>query len=625
MCGFAAALSLDGLPIDTSRLKKMALGIAHRGPDGEGFYKRPWVGLAHKRLSIVGIEGGAQPFCSGALSMVYNGEVYNHASLREELELLGIVFHSKSDTEVVLKAYEQWGVDAFSRFDGMFSIAIFDENTKALVVARDRFGIKPLYVCDDLNGTRLFASEIQGVKGFDTDFDWPLDYRGLDNFMRIGYYVEPRTAYKNIRQITPGTVEIHKHLLQGYEKFVFWKPSDSLSKDGKEIVDSEGLSLIDESVKSQSMRDESVVMGTFLSGGLDSTLLTSLLKQHDVDFETFSAGFDIPIFNEIPQAKSTADKLGLVNNSVLLTSAMLEQAQKIPSLYGAAFGDNAAYPTYSVAESAAKKGVKVMLSGDGADELFLGYKNHYAIYMENKIKQFIPEGSIFQSFMRKLGKYYPNSPSVPRLLRAASTFSSLGMPLSESYCEAMSVSSRGIVNSLYSSKMKSELDGFDTSFDFKQLQSEFEHDDPMKQLQYLDFKTYLPGSVLTKLDRATMRAGIESRVPFLSNKLVDRVLSQPSKLNISTGENKKQLRSWARNTVYEDSRKRVKKSFTSPLDHWFRYLQEDRFCCIILLDNLVDSGLFDKVSLLKIKNEHQTGVRNHGTLLWSLAVLSHSL
>ena len=626
MCGFAAALSISGAAIELPQLNGMAEAIAHRGPDGDGVYVTPIAGLAHRRLSIIDVDGGAQPWRHQNLTMIYNGEIYNYNELKRELESDGVSFSSSSDTEVIIKAYQHWGVSAFSRFDGMFAIVIFDENKKEFVVARDRFGIKPLYACDELNGIRLFASEIQGIKGYTPSFRWDLDVFAIDNFMRLGYYIEPRTAYKNIRQIKPGTIEIHKHKSSFYDAISFWSSDVALSKPyGRKIEDEEGIQLVERSVESQSVRDEDVKIGTFLSGGLDSTLITSILKSQNINFETFSAGFDIQIFNEIPLAEKVSSRLGVKNNSVLLSSDMLSKAHLIPSLYGAAFADNAAYPTYCVAKEAAKKGVKVVLSGDGADELFFGYKNHYAIYMENKIKRLIPGGSKGQAVMRALGKYYPNSPSMPRLLRAASTFSSLGMSLPESYCEAMSVASQETVNSLYSATMKLSLGGFDTSHDFIKIDSIFSHDDPMKRLQHLDFKTYLPGSVLTKLDRATMRAGVESRVPFLSNELADRVLSQPSSLNISTGRNKRQLRRWSKSFVHEDSRKRVKKSFTSPLDTWFSSLQDKDFYCIILLDKLVDSGMFEYSSLLKIREEHQKGLRNHGTLLWSLAVLSHSL
>lgn len=626
MCGFAAAISIENVVIDKKNINSMARAIAHRGPDSQGIDVSNSVGMAHQRLSIVDLDGGEQPWKDIHCTLVYNGELYNHKELRGELESLGYIFKSQSDTEVVLKSYIAWKEKAFLRFDGMFSFVIHDKLENCLIAVRDRFGVKPLYVADNVNGTRLFASESQAVMSYDSSKEWALDPAGIDNYMRLGYYIEPKTAYQGIRQVLPGKYEIHHINKKSYSENTYWDPKDALSKKAEPISTEEGLVLLGAAVKSHSMKDNSVSMGTFLSGGVDSTFITSLLQSEIPYFETFSAGFDLPNFNEIPQAERTASLLGIGNNSVKIGKEILFRAREVSDIYGAPFSDNAALPTYEIAKLAREKGVKVVLSGDGADELFFGYRNHYAMFMENKIKRHIPENSIRNTFFSILGDTYPNSALMPRFLRAKSTLKSLSLPLGVSYCEAMSMASREQLDLIYTDSFKRRLNNREkTEIEFETIASEFDHQDTMKILQYIDLKTYLPGSVLTKLDRATMRAGIESRVPFLSNDISAYALSQNSQENISSGRNKKQLRAWSEGVIPGDAKKRAKQSFTSPLDSWFRSLHDRELYSIISFYKLVDSLIFSAEGIEKIIDQHKSGKSNHGTLLWALSVFSKSI
>jgi asparagine synthase (glutamine-hydrolysing) len=362
-----------------------------------------------------------------------------------------------------------------------------------------------------------------------------------------------------------------------------------------------------------------------LSGGLDSGLLTSILSCQvpPESINSYSAGFDQSGFDEVPIAAELAGQLGVVHNSHYFDADLLQQASKVLDVYGSPFADNAAIPTYHLSSLAAKK-TKVLLSGDGADELFFGYRNHRSLFVETAIKNVLPSW-VKTPVLGWLANHYPNSPGIPRFLRAKSTLRALSMGLAEGYCAAMSATDRALLESLYHPDFKRQLSGYRTEGRFMDIASEVSFDDPMKTMQYLDFKTYLPGSVLKKVDRATMRAGVEARVPFLDNALSNAALSQKSYLNLGVGSHKAQLRKWSSSWLPEVSRSRVKKSFTSPLDKWFRDLHYTKFCRVIMSEALMDSHIFNIDALQSFMDRHYRREANYGTTLWAITVLSKAM
>lgn len=623
MCGIVGAFTVDSTrPSLSSQISRMREAIKHRGPDDSGEYHLPGISLGHQRLSIVDVEFGKQPWVRGHLVVVFNGEIYNHDALRAELQGKGVQFRSRCDTEVLAAAYEVWGDNAFARFDGMFACAIFDEDRGEITLARDRFGVKPMYVADSIRGACVFASEIQGIQAFSPDSNMDWSAHALENYLSLGYVLEPNTFHQGVRQLAPGTIERYRVGTMNKTVTQFFC-LESAMQNGKEITQEHGEQLLFDAVHRQRQADVSV--GTFLSGGLDSGLITAILS-HQVPPESinsYSAGFDQAGFDEVPIAAELASQLGVVHNPHYFNADLLQQADTVVDVYGAPFADNAAIPTYHLSSIAAKK-TKVLLSGDGADELFFGYRNHRSLFVETAIKGMLPSW-VKNPVLGWLAHYCPNHPGIPRFLRAKSTLRALSMGLAEGYCAAMSATDRSLLESLYHPEFKKDLAGYRTENRFMDIASEVSFDDPMKTMQYLDFKTYLPGSVLQKVDRATMKAGVEARVPFLDNALSNAALSQKSEFNLGVGSHKTQLRRWSSPWLSEVSRSRVKKSFTSPLDKWFRDLHYTKFCRVIMSEALMDSRIFNTDALQLLMDKHYRGEANHGTTLWAITVLSKAM
>lgn len=622
MCGFAAALQTGATPVSPVGVLSMQQSIAHRGPDGSGSFITAEVAMAHQRLSIIDLSSPPQPRVSERCVLVYNGEIYNHHELKHELERLGVVISHGCDTDVVLAAYETWGLKAFSRFNGMFAVAIFDRWTRELILSRDRFGVKPLYVGEGPSGHRLFASEIQAMDAYAPGF-WRTNATAMDQYLHLGYVMDPFTLKSGVRQVKPGTVEVHTVGSSEYQVHTYWSLADAMHQSPVWLDQSEGVLLLESAVRRQSISD--VPVGTFLSGGLDSGLLTTLLSRLRApgDLHCFSAGFTDAAYDEVPLASALAKRLGASHHAMYFNESLLHESGRLSELYGGAFADNAALPTYHLSVEAAKH-VKVLLSGDGADELFFGYRNHRLMLVESQIKNLLPEWFRTQ-VLGWIAPHYPNHPRMPRVLRARSTLMSLSMSFAEAYCGAMSITSRDVLNKIYSPSFKSKIAGEESERQFARLAQEFEHDDPMKVMQFIDFRTYLPGSVLTKVDRATMRAGVEARVPFLDNEVANYALSLPSHANLGWVQHKTLLRQFSSSLMDVQERVRVKKSFTSPLDSWLRTLQYPKFCRMIMSESMLDSGIFNPEAVQALMDEHYKGKANHGTTLWSLCVLSKSM
>jgi asparagine synthase (glutamine-hydrolysing) len=627
MCGLAVAISLkQGHSIREKGVLAMRDALKHRGPDAEGSWFGMMVGMGHVRLSIVDTKSPPQPYHLDELVVVFNGEVYNHNELRDELVARGYIFKSRCDTDVVLAAFHCWGEASFARLDGMFAFVIYNKKTCDMWVCRDRFGIKPLYMREVESGNVVvLSSELPSLLAYKDSGSCALNPRYIEQYMTLGFNLEDTGCYDGIKQLPPGQYIKFTAGSKDFTFNVYFEPrSIMMGKEHSKLPSGDdGEFLLVEAVRSQMVAD--VEVGTFLSGGVDSSFITSISSRiSDNKIKSFSAGFNLPDFDETPESKILSKEIGVEQFIEKFGSEMLLNAGLVIDIYGEPFADNAALPTYALAKMAADNNIKVVLSGDGADELFFGYRNHRSMFIEEKIKHCLPKfmkASVFP-FM---GKYYPHHPSMPRFMRAQSTFESLGMSLPASYCSAMGVTSRRMLDALYSKEFKSQLQGYRTEHSFEMIAADCEFEDPMKVIQYLDLKTYLPGSILKKVDRATMKAGVEARVPFLSNDLSVAALSTPSSFNLGLNANKAQVRKWSTNWLPEEFKNRAKKSFTSPLDQWFRCLQYERFCRIIMSESLMDSQIFDIKAVQRLMDMHYKGELNCGSTLWSLAVMSKFL
>ncbi|MEG3765046.1 asparagine synthase (glutamine-hydrolyzing) [Alteromonas sp. 14N.309.X.WAT.G.H12] len=625
MCGFVAAVASEKAPLpNMGRVKAMQAAIAHRGPDSEGFLVEESVILGHHRLSVIDVDSAPQPerTIDGRFSMVYNGEIFNYKSLKEELVAQGVVFERRCDTELLLKAFLRYGPAVFSRLDGMFAAIIVDHQKELVWAVRDRVGVKPLYLAKE-EGVWLFASEIQAIKAYAPSRFSSFNPEAIDNYMMLGYIVEPKTYIAGIHQLPPAHYAVYDMKSGEVKQHEYWSLKDVIHSTPSFISQSEGCNILEASIRDQLMSD--VPLGTFLSGGLDSSLVTQVAasQMNGKRIHCYSAGFSVSDHDEIPAALEVAEKVNAHHTTLYFNESLLSRVGQVVDIYGGPFADNAALPTYDLALNAHDQ-VKVLLSGDGADELFFGYRNHRSMFIEQAVKAYLPS-FINEHVLGWIANGYPNHPSMPRSLRAKSTFQSLSMPLCESYCYAMSIASRATLNQLYSHEFKCRLGAFSTEGEFARIGHELEHHNPMKVIQYLDFKTYLPGSVLTKVDRATMRAGVEARVPFLSNTMMDRVLPQEPQHNIDWRRNKKQLRHWAGKWLTDDVRNREKQSFTSPLSQWYRTVQYPELFRMIMTDELMESGIFDVRKVDALLREHHIGKADHGTTLWALSILARTL
>lgn len=603
----------------------MSEKLVHRGPDAEGEIHLDYVSMAHRRLSIVDVKNGHQPMVDPILGLhlVFNGEIYNHKELAVELIAKGHHFSTQSDTEVVLKGFAQWGTSLFEKLDGMFAIVIWDANKGALTAARDRYGIKPLYKSILPDGCIVYASELKAISSIKGHSSF--NAQSVENYLTLGFFVEEKTFIDDVNQLPIGTYETHRVGDESSSSFRFWSTADSIGNEkNKNISDEDGLEMLHKAVYSQSMADSGVDVGCFLSGGLDSSVISTILaKQSKGSVHSYTAGFNAKEFDESPVAESLANSLGNMHTTRRMGKESLFDLSRLNDIYSGPFADSAALPTFYISKLASED-VKVLLSGDGADELFFGYRNHKSMLFESKLRGCMPR-FFEQNVLPWLASAYPNSPSMPRFIRAKSTLEALSKSLSHAYCQAMSITSRKVLESLYTENFKSSLQGFRTEDDFSNVASMVESDDPMKIIQHIDFNTYLPGSLLTKTDRATMMNGVEARLPFLSNQLVDAVLPLKSSENLSFRKDKALLRRWASPILDKNVSSREKKSFTTPFDLWFRALPLEQLCSIIMRESLFDCDIIQKGALRKLVEEHHYGRADHGVTLLSIKLLADSL
>ena len=621
MCGFVAAIPVKGEAlVNLKAVENVLSALAHRGPDASRLVMIDGVAMGHNRLSIVDLDSAPQPRVMRNLSIIYNGELYNSEELQKELVSLGYAFTGHCDTDVFLAAYSEWGVAAFPKFNGMFAAAILDAEKNTVTLVRDRYGIKPLFVGEAGDGVRLCASEMQAMYSY-PHFKRKLNFLAVDQLLRLGYVSDPMTLDSNIRQVAPGGYEVHNlgrsHVFYGE----YWRVADAMSEVIEPASVDQIAELLENAVKKQMQADVSV--GCFLSGGLDSGIIARLMARQltlGQELNGYIADFDAPNFSEAADALKMISAHPIIGHTKCFGKELLLEAQKVMEIFGA-FGDNAALPTYYLAKLASHSD-KVLLSGDGADELFFGYKNHRAMLFEQYLKKAflgaldIKEGRQLMSWLANLTS---DSPSIPRAFRWRSTLKSLSEPLAISYHDAMSICSREQLSSIYGERLKLEERNATSEQFFAKLVRDVDFSDPMKVIQYLDFKTYLPGSVLTKLDRATMRAGVEARVPYLDNSLVDMMLPQKSSLNLNLRANKRLLRGAAATLGLADLANRPKRSFTSPLDAWIRQTPESKV--LGQLEALGDCG-FEPTEIMTLLRDHRDGKKNHGNLLWTLFTLN---
>lgn len=623
MCGIAGIYQLakTDKPVQ-SVLAKMNDSQFHRGPDSGDYFFADTIGLAHRRLSIIDIAGSPQPMMSANKQawIVFNGEIYNFKQLRQTLMEKGYQFATQGDTETILNAWLEWGENCVDHLRGMFAFAIWDSQKQCLFVARDRLGIKPLFYSLLPDGQFIFGSELKVIRNH-PDFDYSMRDSSVEDYFSFGYIPEPYTIYQHSYKLAPGHSLLLQHGTnalptpkQYWDIPTQWAKPLSTEKLQQQLIDN-----LREAVDIRLVAE--VPLGAFLSGGVDSSAVVALMAGLQTKpVNTCSIGFDSKAFNETEFAQQVADRYKTNHQVNIVSQNDFELLDKLADLYDEPYADSSAIPTYRVCEMARKQ-VTVALSGDGADELFAGYRRYKLHLNEHKLRNILPL-AIRKAIFTPLGALYPKLDWAPRIFRAKTTFQSLALDDVAAYHNSISILRTDQRNKLFSKSFKQRLKGYNSVQVFDRYRDKVQHLDPLKQVQYLDMKTYLVGDILTKVDRASMAHSLEVRVPFLDHKFVEWSFKAESAANLEQGIGKFSLKKSLEPHLPQDVLYRNKMGFAVPLEEWFRGPLKQRVQDKLLSDEMLNSGYFDPNELKRLLNDHSKGLKDNSAALWTLMMFA---
>jgi asparagine synthase (glutamine-hydrolysing) len=618
MCGIAGIYHVQpGVNAEREVLQRMTSVISHRGPDEDSVYVDGPVGLGHRRLSIIDLAGGSQPIFSDdrTKAIIFNGEIYNFRSLRQSLDKNGRRFHTNSDTEVILGAYEEYGEKCVERLRGMFAFAIWDTSARRLFLARDRVGIKPLYYFWD-GRVLLFASEIKSILEH-PESTRTLDPLAIDEFLSFNYIPAPRTIFKDIRKLKAGcTLSIAPDRISERQYWdLSFEPDDSLSEGewAERLVE-----VLRESVEAHLVSD--VPVGAFLSGGIDSSAVVGLMAGLiDRPVSTASIGFLDAAFDELPYARIAAKRF---KTDVYEKVVEADAARILDTLtwhYDEPFADSSMVPTYYVS-GVARERAKVCLSGDGGDENFAGYRRYRFDTLENRIRRAIP-AVLRRTVFGTIGQIYPKADWLPRYLRAKTMMTNLSLGPEEAYFRSVSCFSAPMKHQLYGSWLRESVGDYDA---FTVLKPHFERArgwDPLSRIQYVDIKTYLVDDILTKVDRASMAHSLEVRVPLLDHEVMEFAARIPARLQMQGSEGKYILKRALRDLLPREIIERSKMGFAIPLPRWFRRELRTMFEERVLARDSFLGGMMDPAPIRAWWSQHQAGRKDYATHFWTLLML----
>ena len=504
MCGIVGIMDLAGAgAISRELVSRMNETQFHRGPDEVGLHVEPGLGLGHRRLSIIDLSTGQQPLFNEdhSVVVVFNGEIYNYRELIPELTQLGHVFRTKSDTEVIVHAWEAWGEDCVKRFRGMFAFALWDRQRETLFLARDRLGVKPLHYAM-LPGDRLvFGSELKSLVAH-PEFRRELDPFAIEEYFALGYVPEPRTIFAGAHKLPPAHTLTLRRGKPVPEPREYWDVRFTLDNPiGEREAEVELVDRLRESVRLRMISE--VPLGAFLSGGVDSSAVVAMMAGASADpVNTCSISFSDPAFDESRYAQQVADRYRTRHFVDTVGSDDFDLIDVLARTYDEPYADSSALPTYRVCQLA-RRHVTVALSGDGGDENFAGYRRYRLHAMEERLRNVMPLGVRRPAF-GLLGHMYPKADWAPRMFRAKSTFQALARTSVDAYFHSVSILRDDMRDQLFSNAFKARLGGYSAAEVFRRHGSRAGTDDPVALVQYLDLKTYLVGDINTKVDRASM-------------------------------------------------------------------------------------------------------------------------
>ena len=619
MCGIAGIFDLQQQrEPDRELLAAMNQTQFHRGPDEGGLHTEPGVGLAHRRLSIIDLASGQQPMFSadGNLCVSYNGEIYNFKELMQELRSLGYEFRTHCDTEVILYAWQAWGEACVQRFRGMFACGLYDRAARSLFLARDRFGIKPLFYSILADGQLIFGSELKVLKAH-PQLPRQLDPRAVEDYFALGYVPEPKTIYRDVYKLCPGHTLLVRQGEPVPQQRQYWDiPFSPVAVADERDLQAELQARLREAVQVRLVSE--VPLGAFLSGGVDSSAVVAMMADLQSEpVNTCAIGVDVKQFNETEYAGMVAERYRTNHFQETVSSEDFGLLDELATLYDEPYADSSAIPTYRVCQLARRR-VTVALSGDGGDEHFAGYRRYRWHMHEERLRQALPLG-LRRPLFGALGRLYPKADWAPRIFRAKTTFQALARNSVQAYLHSVSICSDEQRGALFSDSFKRELQGYSVHSVFDEHAANSPTDNPLSLIQYLDMKTYLVGDILTKVDRASMAHALEVRVPILDHPFTEWVSGLPSNCKLRGQEGKYLLKKSLEPHLPHDVLYRDKMGFGVPLAKWFRGPLRERLRRDLLESGgLAATGMFNQAYLTRLVDEHQSGVRDHSAPLWTL-------
>jgi asparagine synthase (glutamine-hydrolysing) len=618
MCGIAGIFDLrERREVRRDLLARMSDAQRHRGPDDDGFHVEPGVGLAFRRLSIIDLTTGHQPIYNedGSVCVIFNGEIYNYQSLATELAALGHSFRTRSDTEVIVHAWESWGEACVARFRGMFAFAIYDRNKETLFLARDRLGVKPLYYAVLPDERVIFGSELKSLLahgGFPLD----LDPCAVEEYFALGYVPEPRTIFTGAAKLPPAhTLTLRRGQARAGPREYWDVRFTGDNRIGEADACEELAARLDESVRLRMIAD--VPLGAFLSGGVDSSAVVAMMAAASPDpVNTCSIAFDDPAFDESAYAQKVAERYRTRHFVERVESDDFGLVDALANVYDEPYADSSAIPTYRVCQLA-RMHVTVALSGDGGDESFAGYRRYRMHMMEDRLRSSIG-ASIRRPLFGLLGAAYPKADWAPRVFRAKSTFESLARDSGDAYFHTVSILRDSMRRQLFAPALRARLGGYNAVEVFRGHAARAVAADPLSLVQYLDLKTYLVGDINTKVDRASMAHSLEVREPLMDHPLVEWLATLPASMKLRGGEGKYLLKKAMEPRLPSDVLYRRKQGFAVPLAAWFRGPLRSRLASTILGPRLASTGLFNERYLRHLVERHLAGTRDFSAPLWTL-------
>jgi asparagine synthase (glutamine-hydrolysing) len=609
MCGISGIIDFEGRPVDPETIHRMTDTLWHRGPDGAGYHFEPDVGLGHRRLSIIDIDNGQQPITNEdqTIWLVFNGEIYNYVELRSLLQSKGHRFRTNTDTEVIVHLYEEVGVDCFAQLRGMFALALWDQKRKQVILARDRIGKKPLFYSYD-RSRLVFGSELKAVSaGHNSDF--AVDPTALADYFAFQYIPSPKSIYRQVCKVPAAHYIVFSQ--SGSRQRAYWNLSFAEVEERSEEQWCESLrqSLL-EAVKIRLMSE--VPLGSFLSGGLDSSAVVACMAQiMDDSPNAFAVGFEEKQYSEVRHARALADHVGANYHETLVRPNATEIIERLAWHYDEPFADSSAIATYYVSK-AARERVTVALSGDGGDESFAGYRRYAREVADNHLRSTVP-APLRAGVLEPLGRWYPAVEGSPQLLRGKAFLQRIGGDPLEGYLRRVS-SPRHIREALFSGDLKRELRGYDPLEQFREHYHRADTNDALSRIQYLDVKTYLPDDICVKVDRASMAVSLEVRAPLLDHRWMELAARIPSGFKFKNGVGKHIFKRAFRSMFPNGFLDRRKQGFTVPIAEWFRgELREHAEDVLFVPDDLLNASV-----LRRLWDRHQRQVCDYSAILWSV-------